>query len=183
MTITDEVPDLVELLDQDEIWVNANGERLRLDDMEPRYCGNVRALLMRNAGSYLDHLMWSMTRGPGPSGDMACDAFDRAFDELLEASNDPETWMREQPLLVALARRIRGEAARPAETPETETLMETEIEMAARIDGPRQYDRLVGFAQWVVDLDDIDGPGAEERRTVTLTKIIEKAREALDGNN
>lgn len=36
--------------------------------------------------------------------------------------------------------------------------------------------RLGDFARWVVSLDDpIDTPGGQERRTVTLTKIIARA--------
>lgn len=40
-------------------------------------------------------------------------------------------------------------------------------------------DPVEAFARWVVSLDDVDGPGAEERRTVTLNQIIERARDAL----
>lgn len=38
---------------------------------------------------------------------------------------------------------------------------------------------LEDFAKWIVRLDDVTGPGSEERRTVTLTSIIRKAKEAL----
>lgn len=33
--------------------------------------------------------------------------------------------------------------------------------------------------RWLVSLDDIEGPGADARRTVTLTQIINRARLAL----
>ena len=33
--------------------------------------------------------------------------------------------------------------------------------------------------QWLVSLDDVEGPGADARRTVTLTQIINRARKAL----
>jgi len=39
--------------------------------------------------------------------------------------------------------------------------------------------RLRELADWLVSLDDVEGPGAEARRTVTLTQIINRAREAL----
>jgi hypothetical protein len=38
---------------------------------------------------------------------------------------------------------------------------------------------LADFARWIVALDDVDGPGADERRTITLNRIIERARQAL----
>jgi hypothetical protein len=39
---------------------------------------------------------------------------------------------------------------------------------------------LVDLAEWLVALDDVEGPGAEERRTVTLNQIITRARIALE---
>jgi hypothetical protein len=43
---------------------------------------------------------------------------------------------------------------------------------------PREV-RLTMLAQWIVSLDDVEGPGAQARRTITLTKLINAAREAL----
>lgn len=34
--------------------------------------------------------------------------------------------------------------------------------------------------RWLVSLDDVDGPGADDRRTVTLNQIINRARKALN---
>ena len=42
-----------------------------------------------------------------------------------------------------------------------------------------QLNPLTAFARRIVALDDVGGPGAEERRTVTLNQIIGWAREAL----
>jgi hypothetical protein len=41
----------------------------------------------------------------------------------------------------------------------------------------------VQFAEWVVSLDDDDpeSPGRQERRTVTLTQIVGRARAAIGG--
>jgi hypothetical protein len=41
---------------------------------------------------------------------------------------------------------------------------------------------LVALAEWLVALDDVDGPGATARRSVTLTQIINRARAALNSN-
>lgn len=43
----------------------------------------------------------------------------------------------------------------------------------------QQRDRYASVLRWLVALDQ---PGSVERRTVTLTRIIERAREALDGS-
>jgi Fe-S-cluster formation regulator IscX/YfhJ len=41
--------------------------------------------------------------------------------------------------------------------------------------------RLVDFAEWLISLDDDDpnSAGRKDRQTITLTKIIERAKEAL----
>lgn len=46
-----------------------------------------------------------------------------------------------------------------------------------------QRDRLKEFAEWIVSMDDDDpnSPGRKDRQTVTLTQIINRAKEALDG--
>jgi hypothetical protein len=43
----------------------------------------------------------------------------------------------------------------------------------------RERNQLTDFARWLVSLDDVTGPGAEERRTVNLNQIINRARAAL----
>lgn len=49
---------------------------------------------------------------------------------------------------------------------------EREFDLAVRVG------KLEGFAHWLVALDE---PGNEDRRTVTLTRIIDRARKALEG--
>lgn len=39
---------------------------------------------------------------------------------------------------------------------------------------------LVALAEWLVSLDDPEGPGFEARRTVGMNQIIQRARAALD---
>ncbi|MBD3004804.1 hypothetical protein [Streptomyces sp. 5-10] len=186
--VTDEAPGWPELLHQDEIWINAGRQTLRLDDMDAPYCANVHSFLLRQARPHLTQCLWDMTLGPSPSGDVACDAFEAEYAELERANEDPIGWMTGQPLLIALARRMEGKPARPEEaetdmvTPVDWDDMETDAGpdwRAAPHEGPRQYGALLDFARWVISLDDVEGPGAEERRTVTLTKIIQRAREAL----
>jgi hypothetical protein len=54
-----------------------------------------------------------------------------------------------------------------------------ELEPSERIGGTEQHEALADFADWIVSLDDV---GAQERQSITLTKIIERARQALRGN-
>lgn len=62
---------------------------------------------------------------------------------------------------------------------------ETERELAVALDeARRQLADLRSFASWLVSLDDDnpDSPGRQERRTVTLSQIIDRARVALAGS-
>jgi hypothetical protein len=102
-----------DLLDQDEVWRDAQGQILRLDDMEPHYCARVRAFCLRNAEHAHTLLMYEMTLGPGPSGDVAVDCFNREWDMMDDAGQNPRAWLEESDLLIALKHRSEGLPARP----------------------------------------------------------------------
>ncbi|MFF9287479.1 hypothetical protein [Streptomyces griseosporeus] len=103
-----------DLLDQDEVWRDAQGTILRLDDMEPGYCGRVRAFCLRNAEYAHSLLLYEMAHGPMPSGEVAVDGFNREWDMMDAAGDDPRAWLEEAPLLIALKYRAEGLPARPA---------------------------------------------------------------------
>jgi hypothetical protein len=117
MTSTDDwswVTHWTDLLDQDEVWRDASGTILRLDDMEPGYCARVRAFCLRNAEHALDLCLYEMAHGPMPSGDVAVDCFNREWDMLDDAGGDAKAWLEESDLLQALKHRSEGLPARPA---------------------------------------------------------------------
>lgn len=117
MTATDEwdwVTHWTDLLDQDEVWRDAHGTILRLDGMEPDYCARVRAFCLRNAGHAHNALLYEMTFGPMPSGEVAVDCFTREWDMMEAAGDDPTGWLERAPLLIALKYRSEGLPARPA---------------------------------------------------------------------
>ncbi|MFF7527266.1 hypothetical protein [Streptomyces pseudovenezuelae] len=101
-----------DLLNHDEVWCNAQGEILRLDDMDPGYCGRVRAFCLRQAEDVYDLIGMQACSGPEPSGYQASIDFDRAFDDFLDAGDDPRAWLEASPLLIALKRRSEGLPAR-----------------------------------------------------------------------
>ncbi|WP_309032530.1 hypothetical protein [Streptomyces alfalfae] len=101
-----------DLLDQDEVWRDAQGTILRLDDMDPGYCGRVRAFCLRQADAVYD-LIGMQAAAPTDMSESATDAFERAFDEFLNAGDDPDAWLADFPLLVALKHRSEGLPARP----------------------------------------------------------------------
>ena len=102
-----------DLLGQDEVWRDASGTILRLDDMEPDYCARVRAFCLRNAVHALDLCLYEMAHGPMPSGGVAVDGFNREWDMLDDAGSDPRAWLEESDLLQALKHRSEGLPARP----------------------------------------------------------------------
>lgn len=99
-------PRWVELLEQDEYWIDGLGRIRRLVDMDRSYCGNVREFLLKQAGGFAQWRLQRMLSGPQPSGDMACDAFDSMTEELMWATRNSQTWMLRKPLLHALQARI-----------------------------------------------------------------------------
>lgn len=96
------------LMQQDEIWIDKAGNKLLLDEMEPRYCGNVYSLMLRSLPGLARADSWSMMASPGPSGDMACDAFESEIDRLEHIAANPNEYAAESPLMKALLRRIEG---------------------------------------------------------------------------
>lgn len=102
-----------DLLQHDEVWRDAQGRILRLDDMDPGYCGRVYAFCMRQARDVYDLIGMQACAAPEPSGYQAGIDFDRAFDEFLDAGDDPKAWLEQDPLLVALKHRSEGLSARP----------------------------------------------------------------------
>lgn len=103
-----------DLLDQDEVWRDAAGKILLLDGMEPDYCSRVRSFCLRNAERALDMVLYDMAHGPMPGGEAAVDCFNREWDMLEDAGEDPRTWLEKAPLLIALKYRSEGLPARPA---------------------------------------------------------------------
>jgi hypothetical protein len=102
-----------DLLNHDEVWCNAQGEILRLDDMDPGYCSRVRAFCLRQAEDVYDLIGMQAAAAPTDMSESATIAFDQAFDDFLDAGDDPKAWLEESPLLVALKFRSEGLPARP----------------------------------------------------------------------
>lgn len=102
-----------DLLQHDEAWCDAQGRILRLDDMEPGYCGRVRAFCLRQAVDVYELIGMQACAGPAPDGEQAGIDFDRAFDAFLDEGDDPVAWLERSPLLVALRFRSEGLPARP----------------------------------------------------------------------
>ncbi|AJC54753.1 tetratricopeptide repeat protein [Streptomyces sp. 769] len=88
----------VTLLNQDEVWQDAQDRRHRLDDMEPRYCGNVLRFLLRQADDIFATLVDGLAASPEALGRWE--------------GEDAGAWLARQPLAVALRRRSEGKPAR-----------------------------------------------------------------------
>lgn len=110
-----------DMLHQDEWWRNAQGEWVRIDEIDLNYAENLHAYLLRHAqriGSQVSHWLFqesfrwaAIASDPilGPGGDMACDAFDSAMDELMreeiKAKLHYDSWILELEILEAIRRR------------------------------------------------------------------------------
>jgi hypothetical protein len=93
-------PGILTQLEQDEVWVDADLNTHRLEDLTPRHRGAILRWLERRAEDLQTSDGLSLLSGPMPSGDAACDLFDAGMRELAE--QDSAEWLAEQPLVQRL---------------------------------------------------------------------------------
>ncbi|AXH66350.1 hypothetical protein SEA_SATIS_191 [Streptomyces phage Satis] len=117
----------IELLGQEDVWVDTNGTTHRLQDMDRRYCENVYGYLLRNSRALAEQTYHRVAGGPQPNGEMACDAVDAILEELLDAIENSDRWMMERPLMQALARRIEGSGGKPDATYEVTVMLKLAV--------------------------------------------------------
>jgi hypothetical protein len=97
---------LYALLNQDQVWPDAQGNRHDISEMSVRYKANVVRYLERRAKHLAalygyGEIFVLMAEPPG--GDMASDALDDALERAdHERTNDPLGWLRRTTLLVRL---------------------------------------------------------------------------------
>lgn len=106
-----------DLLYQGEVWVSTDGP-IRVEDMTAAHASRAYHWVLRQAQHVLLREQMSMTFGPQPSGDMACDAFNSALEELYDHTDNPEAWLSGTPLLRALG--VRGGLVQPDPDEENE---------------------------------------------------------------
>jgi len=100
---------VIETLYQGTNWVTNEGDRLLISDMNTRHLKNVLGWIWRNRESLKMSAESSMAFGPKPTAEAASDAFDMAFEELLNESAN--SWVRGLPVCKAMADELekRGE--------------------------------------------------------------------------
>lgn len=106
-----------DMLDQDEFWVDYTRRKVRIDQMLPTHAENALRFIIRKLPGLVTADLFAMARGPQPSGDVACDAFDSEMSRMEDAAANPEEFVRRSPLGIALERRSQGLWAR-SERPE-----------------------------------------------------------------
>jgi hypothetical protein len=97
----DRGPGIFELLDQNKVWVSADGRVTPLEEMNVRHRRNLILWLVKNAHSIKFRYELYLTSGPGPSGEMACDAYEQGMQALMDIPDD--IWINETKLM----RRLR----------------------------------------------------------------------------
>jgi len=95
------------LLGQKKVWIDKQGVKHKVKDIDAGYAANIIRFLERRANSIkfaTDLAIIEEVSGPmGPGGDAANDALDAEIDRLW--AEDPKEWLHRQPLLVALNKR------------------------------------------------------------------------------
>lgn len=108
----DEVSHWVEILDHDVVWINKEREILKLDDMSSLYCRRVCDFIVRQADDAVDILDGILMSSRWPSGMQASIDYEKGMNQFFEETQNPEEWIKEQPLLIALRRRSEGKTSR-----------------------------------------------------------------------
>lgn len=86
------------VLTQTEVWFDADGNEIRLEDMSLRYLKNVLGFLERRADRLkraAEAQIWAWSTEP--HGDMAQDSLDRMYAEIED--QQAMTWLYDQPLV------------------------------------------------------------------------------------
>jgi hypothetical protein len=92
--------DIFELLDQDEWWEPQGGPPILVETMRPSHVHNLLAWFERKAPQLKTYYEVSLAAGPQPYGEMACDVFESACEDLW---NTPVlVWLNEFPLIQKL---------------------------------------------------------------------------------
>lgn len=102
---------IIDLLEQDEYWVTATGERLRVVEMEASHRSNLLRFLRRRAEAYkFRYEIECAFFGPTDeaNGEMAVDVYSSDLNQLME--QDAAEWLETFPLVRRLARLVEEAA-------------------------------------------------------------------------
>ena len=91
-----------EIVEQSEVWIDRGGDYHRIEEMSPIYRANALRWLTHAIGpQLLQEMIERHMSGSRPQGEMAQDAFDNEFDELLGMTS--EAFILQTPLGEALS--------------------------------------------------------------------------------
>jgi len=96
----------LDVLHQDKVWINRDGETVLLAEMELSYRANLLRFLRRRAVGLEWRDALAMLGSPlgAPRGEAACDAVDNMLDERVE---DPAAWLESTALVTWLRESLR----------------------------------------------------------------------------
>lgn len=99
----------VDVLHQDKEWIDADGHRWRIEDMESSHRRNLLRFLRRRAGHLASKDAMIMSCGPmAPCGDMATMACEDATDWMMD---HPRAWLETTALVTRLRSIVEAEDA------------------------------------------------------------------------
>lgn len=126
----------LDLLDQDQIWTDAQGRTHRLADMDLAHCRNVRDFLVRHA-TWIFGRFYIATADQARSAESQDEA-NALLTALEEQEGDPVGWLLSKPLLRALDERIGPIDLRPGKTRTVTVVARLAVEKTTGIDTVRR---------------------------------------------
>lgn len=107
------MPNIIETLQQTEMWYAQDGMPYRLVDMEPSHRFNVLGFLKRRAQNLVGHRNWQDLQS-------LFGAPDEVFDAWMHQIEEPaDRWLARQPLVVELERLCRLDGSMEGEVVES----------------------------------------------------------------
>jgi hypothetical protein len=118
---------VIELFGQGEYWMDADGRVHSIKGMDLGYCENVYAYLLRNSKLLAEQAYCQIVRTAPPQGEMAQDSFDSMLNELMEAIDGSDRWIKRQSLMEALEQRILSFGAHQGTTREVTVVLKLNV--------------------------------------------------------
>jgi hypothetical protein len=99
------MPNMIETLEQEEIWYGQDGFPYRVDEMETSHIANVIGFLTRRAHNLYERRLWQERR-------LMENVPEEIFNEWLREqqniiSSNPDEWLKQRPLIQKLERVLR----------------------------------------------------------------------------
>lgn len=148
-------PDMLELIDQSDIWIDGQGVTHFVSKMDLRHIENARAYVMRQGTLLADQAYQGMSQNPYPGDEAASASFEGALDELVEAQVNPVPWLERSPLIQAFDGRLKEANRKAPGTRDITVTLKIAVPNHRGADEVRRsLERVLADLKWEIKMED-----------------------------